>query len=56
MRRAQVDWPREVRERFAAWLNAQLQGPLPVADPERRFWADRLQAEMDELEETLPHV
>ncbi|WP_435104066.1 type I-F CRISPR-associated protein Csy1 [Arhodomonas sp. AD133] len=55
-RRAQVDWPQEVRERFADWLNGQLRDALPVADAERRFWADRLEAEMDELEEALPHV
>lgn len=33
-----MDWPVEVGKRFARWLNAQLQGKLPVGDAEMREW------------------
>ena len=33
-----MDWPGEVGKRFARWLNAQLQGKLPVGDAEAREW------------------
>lgn len=32
------DWPEQVGKRFANWLNAQLQGKLPVGDAEAREW------------------
>ncbi len=33
-----MDWPGEGGKRFARWLNAQLQGKLPVGDAEAREW------------------
>ncbi|MBP6535187.1 MAG: type I-F CRISPR-associated protein Csy1 [Burkholderiaceae bacterium] len=33
-----MDWPEQVGKRFANWLNAQLQGKLPVGDAEAREW------------------
>ena len=33
-----MDWPEQVGRRFANWLNAQLQGKLPVGDAEARQW------------------
>ncbi len=33
------EWPAQVGKRFAHWLNAQLQGKLPVGDAEAREWA-----------------
>ena len=32
------EWPAQVGKRFANWLNAQLQGKLPVGDAEAREW------------------
>lgn len=32
------EWPEQVGKRFAHWLNAQLQGKLPVGDAEAREW------------------
>lgn len=32
------EWPAQVGKRFAHWLNAQLQGKLPVGDAEAREW------------------
>jgi CRISPR-associated protein Csy1 len=32
------DWPEQIGKRFANWLNAQLQGKLPVGDAEAREW------------------
>ncbi len=32
------EWPAQVGKRFAHWLNAQLQGKLPVGDTESREW------------------
>lgn len=32
------EWPTQVGKRFANWLNAQLQGKLPVGDAEAREW------------------
>lgn len=54
-RRDTSDWPRQIRDRFARWLNSRL-GDFPVADPEHEYWADLLKPKMDELEEALPHV
>ena len=33
-----MDWPAEIGKRFARWLNAELQGKLPVGDAEAREW------------------
>lgn len=33
-----MDWPAEIGKRFAKWLNAELQGKLPVGDAEARQW------------------
>lgn len=33
-----MDWPADIGKRFANWLNAQLQGKLPVGDAEAREW------------------
>ncbi|MCJ0761819.1 type I-F CRISPR-associated protein Csy1 [Variovorax terrae] len=35
---SRMDWPEQVGKRFANWLNAQLQGKLPVGDAEARDW------------------
>lgn len=40
-----MDWPAEVAKRFAQWLNAQLQGKLPVGDAEMREWRKALLAD-----------
>ena len=40
-----MDWPAEVGKRFARWLDAQLQGKLPVGDAEMREWRKVLLAE-----------
>ena len=32
------EWPTQVGKRFANWLNAELQGKLPVGDAEAREW------------------
>lgn len=37
-KRQRMDWPEQVGKRFANWLNAQLQGKLPVGDAEAREW------------------
>lgn len=39
------DWPNEVGERFAGWLNQQLERKLPVGDPEKKYWARQLLAD-----------
>lgn len=39
------DWPEQVGKRFANWLNAQLQGKLPVGDTEARGWRRMLLAD-----------
>ena len=39
------DWPAQVGKRFARWLNAQLQGKLPVGDAEAREWQRLLLAD-----------
>lgn len=68
-RRQQADWPQQIRERFANWLNAQLhKAGLPVGDPEFaqwqkevkldddwRHWLKHLQQELDQLQKELSH-
>lgn len=39
------DWPVQVGKRFANWLNAQLQGKLPVGDAEALKWRRVLSAD-----------
>ncbi len=39
------DWPVQVGKRFANWLNAQLQGKLPVGDAEASKWQRALLAD-----------
>lgn len=39
------DWPVQVGKRFANWLNAQLQGKLPVGDAEALKWQRALLAD-----------
>ena len=40
-----MEWPEQVGRRFANWLNAQLQGKLPVGDAEARQWRRMLLAD-----------
>ena len=40
-----MDWPAETGKRFAKWLNAELQGKLPVGDDEARQWRKVLLSE-----------
>jgi CRISPR-associated protein Csy1 len=40
-----MDWPAEIGKRFARWLNAELEGKLPVGDAEMREWRKVLLAE-----------
>ncbi|MDI5933523.1 type I-F CRISPR-associated protein Csy1 [Halomonas kalidii] len=39
----EVDWPREVRKRFANWLNQRLGRQLPMGDTEHRHWEKTLE-------------
>jgi CRISPR-associated protein Csy1 len=56
-RREQGEWAKEVRDRFAAWLNQQLVAySLPMGDVEHRYWTDQLKERLDVLQEVLPHV
>ncbi|WP_280570988.1 type I-F CRISPR-associated protein Csy1 [Chromohalobacter sp. 296-RDG] len=40
--RHESDWPDEVRQRFANWLNEALGGKLPLGDVEFRHWKKKL--------------
>jgi len=40
-----MEWPREVRNRFANWLNGALDNRLPVGDVEHRHWAGAVEAD-----------
>lgn len=42
------DWPAEIGRRFGNWLNAQLDGHLPVGDAEMRQWRKELLLDEDE--------
>lgn len=41
------DWPLQVAERFARWLNSKLDKTLPVNDAEFRYWARELAGDRD---------
>lgn len=53
------DWPLQVAERFARWLNSKLDKTLPVNDAEFRYWARELAGDrewqilQDEQQRTL---
>lgn len=53
--REQGEWPEQIREAFARWLNNQLKR-LGVGDDEHREWKARLKSKLDILQEELPHV
>lgn len=42
------DWPTEIGRRFGNWLNAQLDGRLPMGDAELRKWKKELLVDEDE--------
>lgn len=42
------DWPAEIGRRFGNWLNAQLEGHLPVGDAEMRQWRKELLLDEDD--------
>jgi CRISPR-associated protein Csy1 len=42
------DWPAQVGQRFANWLNSQFGGRLPVGDAESRQWQKELLHDKDE--------
>ena len=48
-----MDWPADVGQRFANWLNAQLRGKLPVGDAEARAWQRELLTDEDGFQEQL---
>ncbi len=41
--RQEMDWPSEVRKRFANWLNQRLGRKLPMGDTEHRHWEKTLE-------------
>ncbi|GAA0558182.1 type I-F CRISPR-associated protein Csy1 [Halomonas salifodinae] len=41
--RQEVDWPGELRKRFANWLNQRLDRKLPMGDTEHRHWDKTLE-------------
>ncbi|MBK6614079.1 type I-F CRISPR-associated protein Csy1 [Ottowia sp.] len=48
-----MDWPAEIGQRFANWLNAQLKGKLPVGDVEAREWKKALLTDEDGFAQQL---
>jgi CRISPR-associated protein Csy1 len=48
-----MDWPAEIGQRFANWLNAQLKGKLPVGDAEAREWKKVLLTDEDGFAQQL---
>lgn len=56
------DWPLQVAERFARWLNSKLDKTLPVNDAEFRYWARELAGDrewqilQDEQQRTLTAI
>lgn len=48
-----MDWPAEVGQRFANWLNSQLFGQLPVGDAEAREWKKELLTDEDGFAQQL---
>ena len=44
-KRHDVDWPAEIRRRFATWLNVQLESSLPIGDVEHRHWSQALKTD-----------
>lgn len=55
-RRQRLDWVRQIRNRFAAWLNQRLSKCLPVGDTEHNYWESQLKDETAVLEELLHHA
>ena len=48
-----MDWPAEIGKHFAKWLNAQLQGKLPVGDAQARQWRKVLLSESSSWAQSL---
>ncbi|MGD9945939.1 MAG: type I-F CRISPR-associated protein Csy1 [Burkholderiaceae bacterium] len=41
-----MEWPAEIRQRFAAWLNKEMGDKLPMGEVEHRHWSDELGHDM----------
>lgn len=48
-----LDWPKEIGNAFARWLNNQLRGKLPVGDVEAREWRKELLTDEDGFKQQL---
>lgn len=48
-----MDWPKEIGNAFARWLNNQLRGKLPVGDVEAREWRKELITDEDGFKQQL---
>jgi len=51
-KRDQTDWPEEIEERFARWLNYQLR-ELPVGDDEHAYWVGKIRERLDVFREVM---
>jgi len=51
-KRDQMDWPEEVEERFARWVNYQLRD-LPVGDVEHAHWGRTIRERLNVFQEVL---
>lgn len=50
--RERWEWPEQITDRFAKWLNHQL-GDLPVGDPEHREWMAHINRRLNVFQEVL---
>lgn len=48
----QMDWPEEIEERFARWINYQLRD-LPVGDDEHAHWVGKIRERLHVFQEVL---
>lgn len=51
-RRERMEWPEEIEERFARWINYQLRG-LPVGDDEHAYWLGKIRERLNVVQEVL---
>jgi len=42
-----IDWPKDLCDRFAAWLNSQLSEKLTMGDPEHDYWYSLLKDQFE---------
>lgn len=50
--RARMEWPEQIEDRFAKWVNHQLRG-LPVGDSEHKEWLSHISSRLNLFREVL---